>query len=83
MNRPTIRDLIDRAGGPKAIATASRKSRSRVSFYAPQKWALRGAIPPEHWDLIMELAGVSLEVVYEAHRDRVRPKQPRAALVAA
>lgn len=79
----TIPDLIKQAGGPKAIALASRKTKHRVTFYAVQKWAHRG-IPDEHWDLIMELAGVSLETVYRANREfRARPKQPRAALVAA
>jgi hypothetical protein len=79
----TIPDLIKQAGGPKAIALASRKTKHRVSFYAVQKWAVRG-IPDEHWELIMGLAGVSLEEIYRANQEfRSRPKPPRASLVAA
>ena len=79
----TIPELIKSAGGPKAIAQASRKRKHRVTYFAVQKWAVRG-IPDEHWDLIMELAGVSLEEVYRANQEfKARPKQPRAALVAA
>lgn len=79
----TIPELIKSAGGPKAIAQASRKHKHRVTYYAVQKWAVRG-IPDEHWGLVMELAGVSLEEIYKANRDfKDRPKQPRASLVAA
>ena len=61
-----VNDLIDKAGGPKAIAQASRRPR-KLSVFAVQKWRKRG-IPDGHWDLIMSLTGVPLEVVYRANR---------------
>lgn len=77
----TIYDLIKDAGGPKAIAKASRKTKHRVSHYAVQKWAVRG-IPDEHWELIMDLAGATLEAIYRANQEfRQRPKA-RASLPA-
>lgn len=64
----SIPDLISLAGGPKAIALESRKSRHRVTYYAVQKWSVRG-IPDEHWDLMMRLTGASLEEIYKANRE--------------
>jgi hypothetical protein len=60
----TIPEVVERCGGPEAIAAASQ---GRLTHWAVYKWAKNG-IPEDRWDLVMELAKVSVEEIYAANQ---------------
>lgn len=64
----SIDDLIRKAGGPKAISEASAKTSCPIGDAAVHKWRHRNMIPAEHWDLIAELAGVSVVTIHKISR---------------
>lgn len=64
----SIRDLILKAGGATAIAEASRRDPDgQITPWAVEKWKSRG-IPDEHWDLLMDLAGVTPADLYAINK---------------
>lgn len=58
----TVQNIVARCGGVRSIA-----ERSTVSAWAIYKWYRKG-IPEEHWDLVMSLAGVSVQQIYQANK---------------
>lgn len=60
----TIPEILERCGGPEAIALASQGKLSRWAVY---KWPKNG-IPEDRWDLVMELTEVSVEEIYAANQ---------------
>lgn len=65
----TVADLIRRAGGVDAIASASKKTRKPVRPDAVHKWR-RNGIPDEHWGIFVE-AGIDVAAIYSAN-ERLR-----------
>ena len=63
----SIDDLIRKAGGPRAIATASERTSFPIGDAAVHKWRVRG-IPDTHWDLIAQLARVSVVTIHKINR---------------
>lgn len=59
----TIRDIIEAAGGPAAIADASNGS---VSVEAVYKWPKIG-IPDRHWPFILPLACATADEMLAAN----------------
>jgi hypothetical protein len=78
MATPTldIRDLIEMAGGARAVAKASKATDCSVGFDAVYKWQHNG-IPDDHWPLMMKLTDIPLDVIYAANQ-RVKRKKRRA-----
>ena len=78
------REIIKRAGGPEAVADATRSTSHVVKVDAVWKW-YRNGIPSEHWPLLIKMSGVSLQEIYDANtekprrRGRQRPNQSEAA----
>lgn len=70
----TIDDLIRAAGGPKAISEASARTLFPVGDAAVHKWRYRG-IPDDHWDLLAELAGVSVVTIHRINRATRRERR--------
>lgn len=62
-----VDDLIRKAGGPKAISVASERTPFPIGDAAVHKWRYRG-IPDTHWDLISELAKVSVVTIHKINR---------------
>lgn len=62
----TVREIIRKAGGPKAIAEASEDTAYPVGIYAVHKWRRRG-IPDEHWELLKRLTGVPVATIYKVN----------------
>jgi hypothetical protein len=60
----TLAQIIEAAGGPRAIAEASG---DRVKKDAVYKWPTIG-IPDRHWPLLMSLTTVSADELFEANR---------------
>ena len=61
-----IADLIASCGGARAISEASQHTDHPVKLHAVYKWIERGSVPTEHWPLIMNLSGATLDTVYRA-----------------
>lgn len=60
----TVKEIISKAGGPKAVAEALGGS---VKVDAVYKWPSIG-IPDRHWKRIMELAeGVTAQDLFDAN----------------
>ncbi|CUX09233.1 MULTISPECIES: carph-isopro domain-containing protein [Agrobacterium tumefaciens complex] len=62
----TIAEIISRAGGPKAIADASRLTADPFSKDAVYKWA-KGGIPDRHWPIIIALTHLEVSAIYSAN----------------
>ncbi|MCZ7470282.1 hypothetical protein M0412_10750 [Agrobacterium sp. O3.4] len=62
----TIAEIISRAGGPKAIADASRLTADPFSKDAVYKWA-KGGIPDRHWPIIIALTNLEVSAIYSAN----------------
>ncbi|MBP2532586.1 carph-isopro domain-containing protein [Agrobacterium tumefaciens] len=62
----TIAEIISRAGGPKAIADASRLTSDPFSKDAVYKWA-KGGIPDRHWPIIIALTNLEVSAIYSAN----------------
>jgi len=62
-----VDDLIRKAGGPRAIAQASLRTSFPIGDAAVHKWRVRG-IPDTHWDLISDLAKVSVVTIHKINR---------------
>lgn len=63
----TLSDLIDKAGGPKAIAEASQAHAHKMTFRGVQQWRRRG-IPATHYDLVAKLSGVDVATIHRIDR---------------
>jgi hypothetical protein len=63
----TVDDIIEQAGGARAIATASEKTDHPVGFDAVYKWPKSG-IPQWHWPLLQALTKLKIQDFYEANR---------------
>lgn len=63
----SLDDLIRKAGGSKAISTASERTLFPIGEAAVHKWRYRG-IPDTHWDLIAGLASVSVATIHKINR---------------
>lgn len=59
----TVKEIISKAGGPKAVAEALGGS---VKVDAVYKWPSIG-IPDRHWPKLIELAGVSAQELFDAN----------------
>ncbi|MCJ2875601.1 hypothetical protein JUM41_15250 [Rhizobium pusense] len=62
----TIAEIISRAGGPKAIADASRVTSDAFSKDAVYKW-VKGGIPDRHWPIIIALTDIDVATIYAAN----------------
>lgn len=62
----TIAEIIGRAGGPKAIADASRLTGDPFSKDAVYKWG-KGGIPDRHWPIIIALTNLEVAAIYSAN----------------
>lgn len=62
----TIAEIISRAGGPKAIADASRVTSDAFSKDAVYKW-VKGGIPDRHWPIIIALTDIDVAAIYAAN----------------
>lgn len=62
----TVAEIISRAGGPKAIADASRMTTDPFSKDAVYKWA-KGGIPDRHWPIIIALTNLEVATIYTAN----------------
>ncbi|NSL23474.1 hypothetical protein G6M40_01885 [Agrobacterium tumefaciens] len=62
----TVAEIISKAGGPRAIADASRLSSESFSKDAVYKW-VKGGIPDRHWPIIISLTGLEVSEIYEAN----------------
>lgn len=60
---PSIKAIIEQAGGPSAVAAAI----DQISEAAVYKWPKIG-IPDRHWPKLIELSGVTVEQLYAANR---------------
>jgi hypothetical protein len=67
----TVDEIIKAAGGPKQIAENSDGSINRDAVY---KWPSIG-IPDRHWPVLIKLAGVTPQQLFDANRD-ARASQP-------
>ncbi len=61
-NALTVQQIVARCGGAPSIS-----ARSDVSSWAVYKW-YRNGIPNEHWDLLMEMSGVTAAEIHQANR---------------
>jgi hypothetical protein len=57
----TCQQIVQRCGGP--VELSKQVGRTHWAVY---KWNKNG-IPDEYWDLIMSLAGVSVDQIYNAN----------------
>lgn len=71
----TVADLIRKAGGVDAIASASKRTRKPVMADAVHKWR-RNGIPDEHWGIFVA-AGVEVEAIFKAN-ERLRASEKRS-----
>lgn len=60
----TIPEIIDAAGGAKAITAASGGTFKVDAVY---KWPSIG-VPDRHWPLLIQLAGATPDELFEANR---------------
>lgn len=67
-----VHEIIDTAGGVHAIAEASLNSAKPITFEAVHKWR-RNGIPDEHWSLLIDLAGVTVDEIYAANMSLKAP----------
>lgn len=67
----TCREIVRLAGGPAKIGEAASKRDAEIDAqkmeWAAQKWRQNG-IPDTHWDLMIELAGVTVDQLYQANK---------------
>ena len=71
----TVREIIDRGGGPAAVADSLKIPKRTV-----WSWINQDALPEKHWAGLRKACRVSLEALHEANeagRRRDHPK-PRA-----
>jgi hypothetical protein len=61
-NALTVQQIVARCGGATVIA-----ARSDVGAWAVYKWYKNG-IPKEHWPLVMDLSGLTLQELFQADR---------------
>lgn len=61
--RKTVRDIIRDAGGPQALADASK---GVITVDAVYKWQTIG-IPDRHWPLVMPLSGATADELLAAN----------------
>ena len=70
----TIRDIIDLAGGPVAIAREAAARGDRLTAGSVYKWANFSdlGIPERHWRTVMDLSGrkVTPKMLHEANELR-------------
>ena len=59
----TIAEIIEKAGGPAAIAEASEGALKKDAVY---KWKTIG-VPDRHWPILIDKAGVTPEQIYAAN----------------
>jgi len=62
----TLEQIIERAGGAKAVAEATQGTRRPVSHWAVYKWTSAG-VPAHHLALLARLARVSVGRIVEAN----------------
>lgn len=63
----TIKEIIEKSGGPKAIGDAIAAARGKPSKPdAVYKWPAIG-IPDRHWPIIISLSGVTAQELFEAN----------------
>ncbi len=77
----SVRDIIDDAGGPQKIASASKKSRYPVAIKTVYAWMTNG-IPEKHWELMCRLARATPDELYAANKPLRRPSAARARIAA-
>jgi hypothetical protein len=70
MEAPSVRDIIECAGGPKGLA--SRVPIKQKSIYC---WFEKG-IPEKHWAAVISVCGVTLEQLHRAN-EALRRSNPR------
>lgn len=63
----SIADIIELAGGERAIADATQNGPKPIDPPAVRRWVNRG-IPDVHWSVLIRLAGVTIEELYAANR---------------
>jgi len=63
----TVREIVKDCGGAIAVAAASQRTACPVTDEAVFKW-YRNGIPEDHWPMIMELSGRTVEQIYQANR---------------
>jgi hypothetical protein len=63
----TVREIIKDCGGAIAVSRASQRTASAVTNEAVFKW-YRNGIPEDHWPMIMELSGRTVDQIYQANR---------------
>lgn len=71
----TIDEIIKQAGGAKAIADASDGSIKRDAVY---KWPAIG-IPDRHWPILISLAEVTPQQLFDANLAAREPARPEAS----
>lgn len=62
--------IVAIAGGPAAVAQASKETAKPVNVNVVQKWRRTG-IPERHWELIVKLCDgrVGIDTIYAANQD--------------
>jgi hypothetical protein len=75
MTNPSVKDLIQRAGGADDISLASQGTEFPVSPSAVHKWRKNG-IPDEHWPIFIS-AGARVEELFRANELLRRAKSGR------
>lgn len=74
----SVSDIIERAGGPSRVSERLAGSDLARTYAAVRKWTFKG-IPRTHYDVVSDLAGVSIADIHAANRQlseasRQRPK---------
>lgn len=76
----SVTDIIDRAGGPARVSERLACTDLARTYAAVRKWTFRG-IPRTHYDIVAELASVTIGDIHAANRllskaSRQRPRSP-------
>lgn len=61
----SVADIVELAGGRRAVSTASRKTPHEVTYQAVLYWESHG-IHPRHWPLLMQLTGLTVDEIFSA-----------------
>lgn len=56
------------AADPEKIVKAALRRDMELTVDAVYKWKKRGQIPLDYWDIVMKLAGVSLDKIYAINK---------------